>query len=102
MSIPPWWRVRRASLLSAGQLWLGFVALGSFFGLVVPPDSLQEIAADLRFLRGLPTGHPEHLVPDRSPTPQELELWGQLGFLDRQAPAFRSSAQPVGDARKYR
>ncbi|MFI7634217.1 DUF6059 family protein [Nonomuraea sp. NPDC049400] len=54
-------------------IWDGLVGVGRFSGmapfLVIPPDNPPP---------SLPEGHPEQLIPDVPPTPEEARLWKEL------------------------
>ena len=78
-----WWRFRRALVVFGGQVWLGFVVMGGYFGTLLPEGGLDAVVTELRFLREMPPGHPERPAADQPPTPQEAVLWEQLAFLDQ-------------------
>ncbi len=83
MSGHRWWRVRRTVLVWCGQFWLGLVVTGSYLGQMLPPDAYEAVVVELKFLRGLPEGHPERIPEDGPLTPGEAVLREQLEFLNR-------------------
>jgi hypothetical protein len=66
----------------ARHTWLGLVVFGAVFWTMPPEDVVRTIIWGQRRERP-PVGHPERLVPDVPPTPEEAALWRQLEFLQR-------------------